>query len=104
MFHFQGSKDRFTFSILKALQSDIASNIALIKLLKFLNKPRKSLQKWVATPIIRYDASIDTDATNQLVMLKCKHQSDINISGNNSYGAIHTLQDGEHKRKSNALL
>ena len=53
---------------------------------------------------IRYDASIDTDATNQLVTLKCKHQNHINVSGNNFYGAIHTLQDGKHKRKSYAIV
>ena len=41
-----GHTDLFTLSI-----SDIASDVSLIKLPGFLNKPSKSLYKQVATPI-----------------------------------------------------
>ena len=44
---------------------DVASNIALIKLLRFLNIPSKSLQNGLQPQLIIYDASTDTDATNQ---------------------------------------
>ena len=37
----------------------------LIKLLRFLSKPSDSLQKWVATQLIIYDASVDADTPNQ---------------------------------------
>ena len=30
---------------------DVASDITLIELLRFFNKPSESLQKWVATPM-----------------------------------------------------
>ena len=43
----------------------VTSNITLIKLLRFLSKPSDSLQKWVATQLIIYDASVDANAPNQ---------------------------------------
>ena len=45
----------------------VASNITLIKLLRFFSKPSKLLQKWVAfqLQLVIYGASIDADAPNQ---------------------------------------
>ena len=37
----------------------------MTKLLRFLNNPSDSLQKWVATQLIICDASVDADAPNQ---------------------------------------
>ena len=47
---------------------DVASNIALIKLLRFLNIPSKSLQSGLQRQLIICDARIETHATNQSLM------------------------------------
>ena len=48
---------------------NVASDITLIKLLKFLNKPIQLLQNGLQPQLIRYDVSIDADASNQSLTL-----------------------------------
>ena len=53
---------------------NVASDITLIKLLRFLNKSGESLQQWVATPIDQM-CCVDADAPNQSLMLNVCSQN-----------------------------
>ena len=56
----------FYETICDKCRCDVASDVLLIKLLRFLNKPSESLQKnGLQVQLIRYDTSVDTDASNQ---------------------------------------
>ena len=53
----------------QSVGDNVASDIALIKLLRFLNKPSESLQCWLQPQLIRYDTTIDADAPNHSLAL-----------------------------------
>ena len=48
---------------------DVAGNMALIKLLRFLNKPNESLKNVFQPEMIRFDASVVANTPNQSLTL-----------------------------------